>query len=62
MNDLFTKLKILVLHLCSAFGEWRECVWQRNLDDYHCCNGGTGSHDVCGCGGATIREVWGRDD
>lgn len=58
MSDFATKLRILLDMLGTAFEGWRDEVWRRDLDDHHCCNGGTGSHNVCGCGGQTVREVF----
>lgn len=58
VGDLSAKLRILYGMLAHAFGEWRTEVWRRDLDDHHCCGGGTGSHNICGCGGVTVREVF----
>ena len=56
--DALTKFGILLSMVGAAFDEWRDSVWRRDLDEHHCCNGGTGSHNICGCEGVTVREVF----
>lgn len=58
MRDIFDKLRILVFMLSETAGYWKEQIWEHGLDDYNCCSGGTGSHDVCGCFGVTVRETY----
>ncbi|ORE90695.1 hypothetical protein ATO13_22286 [Stappia sp. 22II-S9-Z10] len=60
MRDMITKLAILRGFLASAFDEWRDQVWRRDLDEYYCCSGGLTSWDICGCGGVTVRETFRR--
>ena len=52
------KLWILLGLLGHAFGQWRAEVWSRDLDEHYCCGGGTGSHNICGCYGTTVREMY----
>lgn len=47
------KLRILWVMLSCAFRDWRADVWARDLDAAYCCTGRD-----CGCGGASVREVW----
>lgn len=59
-GQLPAKLCILAGLLRHTFNEWRAEVWRRDLDEHHCCSGGTGSHNICGCGGVTVRGVFSR--
>lgn len=52
MKDLLIKLKLLYAHLKSGYDCWVIEVWERDLDELHCCDG-----RMCGCGGLTIREI-----
>lgn len=58
MTDALMKLRILLSMLGDAFGHWRREVWRRDLDERYCCGGGTGSHNICGCEGVTVREMF----
>lgn len=64
MRDLFVKLWILKALLSSGIkGSWREWlseIWEKELDAPYCCGGGSGSWDICGCEGATVREIYWR--
>jgi len=53
MKDTITKLHILYIHIVSTYEEWKEHIWNNDLDSYFCCNG-----DMCGCGGETVRGVY----
>ena len=53
MKDLIFKLKILVFMLMSEYRNWKEYVWEHDLDEYDCCGG-----NECMCGGQTIRDMW----
>lgn len=54
MRDVITKLMILRDMLCAAYGEWKQGVWDRDLDALWCCDG----KECCCCGGSTVREVF----
>jgi len=49
------KLKILFYLLSNAFDDWKESIWDKDLDSYYCCDGAE-----CCCGGATIDEMWSK--
>lgn len=53
MADLIFKLRVLRYLLRSAFEEWRDSVWRRDLDANYCCDG-----RECGCAASTVREFW----
>lgn len=53
MADLLFKLRVLGFLLTSAYEEWRNSVWKRDLDAQYCCDG----HE-CGCAATTVRELW----
>ena len=53
MSQLIRKLRILCNFLVTACGEWRDEVWNHDLDETYCCNG----HE-CGCYGSTRGEVY----
>jgi hypothetical protein len=57
MKDLITKLKILSMLFRGAFDEWKEQIYQDDLDRPYCCSG----YD-CGCGGMTIRELYSMEE
>lgn len=52
------KLRVLVLLLRGAYEQWRTDVAPYSPDQPYCCDGGTSSLDICGCGGMTLREVY----
>ena len=56
MKDLLTKLRILKDMLGSTFEEWREQIWDHDLDSHYCCPGRM--QDECGCMGATYRDIY----
>jgi hypothetical protein len=51
--DLHFKARILHHMLRSAYEEWRDTIWKRDLDGQYCCDG-----RECCCGGETLREMW----
>lgn len=51
--DVIFKLRVLRYLLVSAYEEWRDSVWKRELDSRFCCDG-----YECGCGASTVREMW----
>lgn len=53
MSDLIDKLKILLVLLHDHYEYWRGNIWRADLDEHYCCDGRD-----CGCGGATIRELY----
>lgn len=60
--DYLRKIYILICcvwdGISGGFNYWKTEIYSHDLDDYECCNGGSGYHDICGCGGMTIRETW----
>jgi hypothetical protein len=54
VNQIPRKVSILIGFLRGSFNEWRTEVWRRDLDEQYCCSG-----RECGCGGATVEEVFG---
>lgn len=56
MNDIVFKISLLRLFFCQAIDEWRQEIFNRDLDDRYCCDG-----RECGCGGATVREMYTTD-
>jgi hypothetical protein len=52
MRDNLLKFRILWIGLRVAFDEWRNEVWNKDLDGYYCCNG-----NECGCYAMTRREL-----
>lgn len=61
MKDKVKKIKILfnhflfphILALGYMFDEWKELVWDCDLNEELCCSG-----QMCSCGGHTIRETY----
>lgn len=53
MNDILDKIAILKMLLRSAFDQWRNEIWEHDLDQPYCCDG-----RECGCGAMTLREVY----
>lgn len=53
MEDRIFKIKILVWFISDAINNWKETVWQTDLDRQYCCNG-----RECGCQGVSTREVY----
>jgi len=54
MKDKILKIKILFsryTYFPIAFKEWKEDIWDIDLDERVCCSG-----DMCNCGGETLRE------
>ncbi len=58
MADFIFKMRVLWLELSHAFQGWRDSVWQHDLDEPYCCDGGTHHWGYCGCGGQSIRDVY----
>lgn len=54
MRGMFVKFRILCVFLCSAVESWRREIWSRDLDELYCCDG-----RECGCGGKTVRDIFG---
>jgi len=52
-KDIITKLITLYWFLRGSYGEWKENVWERDLDRPYCCDG-----YMCGCQASTVREVF----
>ncbi len=56
--------KLYILYVCLYDGlsgglqYWKSEIYPHDLDDWECCNGGTGYQDICGCGEKAIRETW----
>ena len=57
MLDTLLKIKILFTRYFYYINikDWREEVWEKDLDDLMCCGGG-----MCGCCGETYRENFNR--
>jgi hypothetical protein len=58
MKDKLLKIKILFtryIFFPVAFKEWKEEIWDTDLDDPICCSG-----NMCCCGGETNRENFNR--
>lgn len=53
MVDFVTKIRILIMLLHSTFDEWKNQIWNNDLDTPYCCSGRD-----CGCGGMTYREIY----
>ena len=53
MGDFIFKLRVLRYLLSAAFDEWRDSIWNRDLDSQYCCDG-----RECGCAASTVRELW----
>lgn len=53
MRDTLLKLRILRGLLAATWRDWRQSVWDRDLDERYCCDG-----RECGCMGSSVREVW----
>jgi len=53
MSDTIFKLRLLAALLRCSFEEWREQIWQRELDAPYCCGG----HE-CGCMATTTRQLY----
>lgn len=58
MRDFIFKVRVLWMFVREAYECWLIEVWRTCLDDYDCCNGGTSYHNICGCNGATKRQVY----
>lgn len=54
VSDLIFKIRVLKMMVTASYEEWRDHVWSRDLDEPFCCDG-----RECGCGGDTVREMWG---
>ncbi|MCG7932327.1 MAG: hypothetical protein N0E44_20090 [Candidatus Thiodiazotropha lotti] len=52
MADFLFKIKLLWWFVDEAIRNWRNEVWQRDLDERYCCDG-----NECACGGVTVREM-----
>jgi len=57
MQDKLLKIKIFFTRYLFFidYTDWKEQVWQSNLDDFVCCNG-----NMCCCNGETYRENYKR--
>lgn len=55
MKDFLIKIEILSQFLSDSFSEWYGYIWKNDLDARYCCDG-----RECGCGGATIRELYNK--
>lgn len=53
MEETTQKIKILFNLIGDTFCHWRKDVWAKDLDAPYCCSG-----DDCGCGAATVREIY----
>ena len=53
MADMIFKLRVLRYLLSNAYEEWRDSVWNKDLDYPYCCDG-----RECGCAASTVRELW----
>jgi hypothetical protein len=53
MKDNLMKLRVFWNMFRAFLQDWREEVWDKDPDAYHCCNG-----RECGCYAMTNREVW----
>lgn len=58
MRVVFWKIKVLWILLCDVFGAWKDEIWEAHPEDYACCSGGSGYWDICGCQGATLRDMY----
>ena len=58
MSERIWRLKVLWIFLRSAYEEWQTIIQDQTPDDYLCCSGGSGAHDICGCQGQTLGEVY----
>ena len=52
MNDMLTKIRILLSWLRHDYEQWRRDIWPEDLDARYCCDG-----RECGCFGMTLREI-----
>lgn len=48
------KFKFLCFMLWDTIKEWKKHIFDKNLDEYHCCAGKR--EDECGCGGISQGE------
>ena len=53
ISDLVFKLRLLWAFTSRAYIEWREAIWERDLDSNYCCNG-----RACGCYGESVRNIY----
>lgn len=53
MKDIVFKLKLLHWFFCDAFQDWKQRVWEKDMDEPYCCNG-----NECGCYAVTNREMY----
>ncbi len=62
MSDFIWKLHVLLKLMDDPYYYWKESILPYDPDSYLCCNGGSTSATVCGCGGMTIRECYGENE
>lgn len=51
------KFRILRGMVVMTMQEWRDQIWNRDLDEIYCCDG-----RECGCGAVTVGEVYGENN
>ncbi len=58
IKNLIFKLQVLAALLEESFRYWKDSIYAKDPDEPYCCDGGSVPTNICGCHGATVREMY----